>query len=206
LKDSPVRLALTAVDVETGQLVIFDSYVDEITPDHILASGSLPPGFPWTTIGGKHYWDGGLVSNSPLDQVVELGGLTGKNVYIVNLWLDKRALPHSIPEVLARRDEIFFSEKTRRSIRTREYIDDYRQLVEEIMASMDSLDPKIAEQIRRRPRYIEKVGEACPLSVTRITREPVEGEAATRDYEFSRKSIDRLIAQGYAVATKTLGR
>jgi NADPH-dependent 2,4-dienoyl-CoA reductase/sulfur reductase-like enzyme/predicted acylesterase/phospholipase RssA len=206
LKDSPVRLALTAVDVETGQLVIFDSYVDEITPDHILASGSLPPGFPWTTIGGKHYWDGGLVSNSPLDQVVELGGLTGKNVYIVNLWLDKRALPHSIPEVLARRDEIFFSEKTRRSIRTREYIDDYRQLVEEIMASMDSLDPKIAEQIRRRPRYIETVGEACPLSVTRITREPVEGEAATRDYEFSRKSIDRLIAQGYAVATKTLGR
>ncbi len=42
-------------------------------------SGSLPPGFPWTTIGGKHYWDGGLVSNSPLDQVIELGGLTGSS-------------------------------------------------------------------------------------------------------------------------------
>jgi NTE family protein len=206
LRDSPVRLVLTAVDVETGQLAIFDSYVDEITADHILASGSLPPGFPWTTIGGKHYWDGGLVSNSPLDQVVELGGLTGKNIYIVNLWLDKRALPHSIPDVLARRDEIFFAEKTRRSIHTWEHIDDYRQLVEEIMASMDSLEPKIAEQIRRRPRYIETVGEAGPLSVTRITREPVEGEAASRDYEFSRKSIDRLIAQGYAVTNKTLGR
>ena len=161
----------------------------------------MPPGFPWTTIAGRHYWDGGLVSNSPLDQVVELGGLTGKNVFVVNLWLEKRALPHSIPEVLARRDEIVFAEKIRRNIRTWEYIDDYRQLVEEIMAS---LEPRIAEQIKRRPRYIETIGEASPLSVTRISREPVEGESVARDYEFSRKSIDQHIAQGYAVAAKTL--
>ena len=203
LRDSPVRLLLTAVDVETGQLATFDSYVDEITPEHILASGSLPPGFPWTTIAGRHYWDGGLVSNSPLDQVVEVGGLTGKNVYVVNLWLEKRALPHSIPEVLARRDEIVFAEKIRRNIRTWEYIDDYRQLVEEIMASVE---PTIAEHIKRRPRYIETVGEVCPLSVTRINREPMEGESVSRDYEFSRKSIDQLIAQGYAIAAKTLER
>jgi predicted acylesterase/phospholipase RssA len=201
LKDSPVRLVLTAVDVETGQLAIFDSYVDEITPDHILASGSLPPGFPWTTINGEHYWDGGLVSNSPLDQVVEVGGLTGKDVYIVNLWLDKRALPQSIPEVLARRDEILFAEKFRRSVRSWEYIDGYRQLVEEVMAR---LEPNVAEQIRRRPRYIETVGEACPLSITRIIREAVEGEPVSRDYEFSRKSIDQHIAQGYEVTIKIL--
>ena len=201
LRDSPVRLLLTAVDVETGQLTIFDSYVEEITPEHVLASGSLPPGFSWTTIAGRHYWDGGLVSNSPLDQVVEVGGLTGKNVFVVNLWADKRALPRSIPEVLARRDEIVFAEKIRRNIRTWEYIDNCRKLVEEVMAS---LDPKTADQISKRPRYIETVGEACPLSVTRITREPVEGESAARDYEFSRKSIDQHIAQGYALAAKTL--
>src|SRR5262249_38213665 len=182
LRDSPVRLLLTAVNVETGQLATFDSYVDEITPDHILASGSLPPGFPWTTIGGKHYWDGGLISNSPLDQVVEVGGLTGKDVYVVNLWLEKRALPHSIPEVVARRDEIVFAEKIRRNIRTWEYIDDYRELVEEILAEVE---PKLAEQIRRRPRYIETVGEACPLSVNRINRATMEGELVSRDFEFS---------------------
>lgn len=203
LRDSPVRLLLTAVDVETGQLTIFDSYVDKITPDHILASGSLPPGFPWTTLDGKHYWDGGLVSNSPLDQVIEIGGLTGKNVYVVNLWLAERPLPRSIPEVLARRDELVLAEKIRRNIRTWEYIDNYRQLIEEIMASVE---PKIAEQIARRPRYIETVGEAPPLSVTRINREPVEGESVSRDYEFSRRSINQLIAQGYAIAVKTLER
>lgn len=203
LKDSPVRLVLSAVDVETGELAIFDSYVDDITPDHILASGSLPPGFPWTTIQGKHYWDGGLVSNSPLDQVVEVGGLTGKDVYIVNLWLDKRALPQSIPEVLARRDEILYAEKFRRSVRSREYVDGYRQLVEDVMAH---LEPNVAEQIRRRPRYIETVGESCPLSITRIIREAVKGEPVSRDYEFSRKSIDQHIAQGYHLTTKHLQR
>jgi NADPH-dependent 2,4-dienoyl-CoA reductase/sulfur reductase-like enzyme/predicted acylesterase/phospholipase RssA len=201
LRDSPVRLVLTAVDVETGQLTIFDSYVEEITPEHVLASGSLPPGFSWTTIDGRHYWDGGLVSNSPLDQVVEVGGLTWKNVFIVNLWPDKRALPRSIPEVLARRDEIVFAEKIRRNISVWEYIDNYRKLVEDVMAS---LDRKTAEQISKRPRYIETVGEACPMSVTRITREPVEGESASRDYEFSRRSIEHHIAQGYALTMKTL--
>jgi hypothetical protein len=69
---------------------------------------------------------------------------------------------------------------------------------------MASLDPKTADRISKRPRYIETVGEACPLAVTRITREAVEWESATRDYEFSRKSIDQHIAQGYALTVKTL--
>jgi NTE family protein len=71
---------------------------------------------------------------------------------------------------------------------------------------MASVEPNTAAQIRRRPRYIETVGETCPLSVIRINREPAEGESLSRDYEFSRKSIDQLIAQGYAVAAKTLER
>ena len=71
------------------------------------------------------------MSNSPLDQVVEVGGLTGKNVFVVNLWAHKRALPRSIPEVFARCDEIVFAEKIRRNIHTWEYIDNYRKLGEE---------------------------------------------------------------------------
>jgi hypothetical protein len=69
---------------------------------------------------------------------------------------------------------------------------------------MASVEPEAAAQIRRRPRYIETVGETSPLSVTRINREAVEGESVSRDYEFSRASIDQLIAQGYAIAVKTL--
>jgi hypothetical protein len=80
----------------------------------------------------------------------------------------------------------------------------YRQLPKARRGGYGEPNPKTADQISKRPRYIETVGEACPLSVTRITREPVEGESAARDYEFSRKSIDQHIAQGYALAAKTL--
>ena len=66
LKTSPIRLLVMAVNIETSDFETFDSYSEHITPDHILASGSLPPSFPWTTINGKHYWDGGIVTNTPL--------------------------------------------------------------------------------------------------------------------------------------------
>jgi len=71
LKSSPVRLLVGAVDVAAGRLEVFDSYVDDLTPDHVLASGSLPPSFPWSVVDGKAYWDGGIVSNSPLDLVTD---------------------------------------------------------------------------------------------------------------------------------------
>ncbi|HSE83879.1 MAG TPA: FAD-dependent oxidoreductase [Thermodesulfobacteriota bacterium] len=201
LKDSPIRLIVSAVNVETAELETFDSYVDNVTPDHILASGSLPPGFPWTTIDGKHYWDGGIVSNTPLDQVIELCGLTGRKVYIVNLYARNKPLPQSMPEVLARRDEIFYSEKIRKDIRTKELIENYRKLVEGIM---NYLEPETASQIRQRPLYIQTMGDSAPISITRIVHEGEEGEPPSKDYDFSRKTVEGHIMEGYRVAKRIL--
>ena len=91
LKSSPVRLLVGAVDVAAGRLEVFDSYVDDLTPDHVLASGSLPPGFPWSVVDGKAYWDGGIVSNSPLDLVTDRIGRDGKQVYIVDFFEQRPA-------------------------------------------------------------------------------------------------------------------
>lgn len=201
LKDSPIRLLISAVNVETSELKTFDSYTDCITPDHILASGSLPPGFPWTTIGGKHYWDGGIVSNSPLDQVIELLGSAGKKVYIIDLYPIHKPLPRNIMEVIARKDEIFYSEKINKDIRTKELIDKYKQLVEELMGY---LEPLVVEQIRHRPLYIQTMGDAPPISITRIIHEGEEGEPASRDYDFSRKSIEEHKKEGYRIAKRIL--
>jgi NTE family protein len=203
LKHSPIRLLVSAVNVETSELDTFDSYADDITPDHILASGSLPPGFPWTTIYGKHYWDGGIVSNSPLDQVIEFGGFTGKKVYIVNLYPRNRPLPQNMMEVIARRDEIFFSEKIRKDIATKELIESYRKLVEEIVSY---LDPEAADQVMQRPRYIETMGDTAPLSITRIVHEGEEGEPPSKDYDFSRKSVEEHIQEGYKIAKGVLDK
>src|SRR5262249_12604416 len=84
LRTSPIRLIVRAVNVETAQVEMFDRYGGYLATDHSLASCSLPPGFPLTTIDGRHYWDGGIVSNSPLEDVMERGGPAGKRIFIVD--------------------------------------------------------------------------------------------------------------------------
>ncbi|MGH8645800.1 MAG: FAD-dependent oxidoreductase [Gammaproteobacteria bacterium] len=201
LKESPVRLMVGAVNVETAELETFDSYNQEITPDHILASGSLPPGVPWTTIGDKHYWDRGIVSNTPLDQIIERLGCAGKKVYIVNLYPRKKALPRSLAEVMDRRDEICYSEKIRRDIHFRQLLDRYRQLVEEIMGRVDQ---QLVDEIKHNPLYLQTMGDAPPLAITRIVHEGEEGGPPSKDNDFSRATIAAHQRAGYRVAVEAL--
>lgn len=202
LRSSPVRLMVGAVNVATAELEIFDSYVDELTPDHILASGSLPPGFPWTEIDGKAYWDGGVVSNSPLDIVVDRCGPDGKRVFIVDLFAGQRPLPTNLMEVMARRDEIVYSERVRSDLRLRELVGAYRGLVNGILGFVD---PAIQAKIKQRPLYLELMGDGAATRITRFVRAGRAGEPASRDYDFSESFIRTNQAEGYALAKTTLG-
>jgi predicted acylesterase/phospholipase RssA len=101
LKRSHVRLLVAAVNVVTAKLEVFDSYVDDLTPDHVRACGSLPPGFPCTVIDGKAHWDGGIISNAPLDIVVDRCGPHGKQVFIVDLSAKQRERPRNMVAVMA---------------------------------------------------------------------------------------------------------
>jgi NADPH-dependent 2,4-dienoyl-CoA reductase/sulfur reductase-like enzyme/predicted acylesterase/phospholipase RssA len=202
LKSSPVRLLVSAVNVETAELSIFDSYVDDLTPDHILASGSLPPGFPWTTVDGKRYWDGGIISNSPLEMVIERCGPAGKRVFAVDLFAGRKSLPVNLLEVMARRDEIVYAERMRNDVRTRELVEDFRKLVTEIVGW---LDDESARKVKERPNYIQLVGSAAPMSVTQIVRAGEVGEPSSRDYDFSRAAIDRNDDEGYRLTRQVLG-
>jgi NADPH-dependent 2,4-dienoyl-CoA reductase/sulfur reductase-like enzyme/predicted acylesterase/phospholipase RssA len=201
LGSSPIRLIVSAVNVETAQLEIFDSYVDDLTPDHILASGSLPPGFPWTTIDGRHYWDGGIVSNSPLEDVIERCGAAGKRVFIVDLFPGKKELPANIIEVMFRRDEIVYSERIRNDLRSRNLLHDFRRLVEEILVDVS---PEKLMQIKQRPRYIQLMGDIAPTIITRIVREMTEDEPLSKDYDFSALSIEQHQQSGYSATLKAL--
>jgi NTE family protein len=203
LKSSPVRLLVNAVNVETAEIETFDSHIDDLTPDHILASGSLPPGFPWTVIGGKYYWDGGIVSNSPLEQVIEHCGSSGKCVFIIDLYSSRKPLPKDLAGVMARRDEILYSERVRKDVRTRELIHDFRWLIEEIL---NSAPPASAGVIRQRPSYVQLMGDMAPLKITRIIHEGEEGELPSRDYDFSKKSIEQHKRAGYLTAVQALKR
>ncbi len=202
LRSSPVRLLISAVNVETAELEIFDSFVDDLTPDHVLASGSLPPGFPWTVIGGKAYWDGAIVSNSPLDLLIDRCGPDGKRVFVVDLFGGKKPLPSNMVEVMTRRDEIVYSERVRSDLRYRETTEAYRKLIQEILVL---LDPAEIAKVKWQPRYIQLMGRGAATTITRFVRAGEPGERASRDYDFSDRAIAANKSEGYLVAKKTIG-
>lgn len=201
LKDSPVRLLVMAVNVETSEFETFDSYSQEITADHILASGSLPPGFPWTTIGNKHYWDGGIVTNTPIDSTLDICGSTNKKIFIVELYSRNRELPKNMFEVLTRKDEILFSEKIRKEIHNQELICNFKKLVEGIVSFCE---PAMVAEIKQNPTYIQLMGDPGVLSITRIIREIKRDEAYSWDSDFSRETITMHQNNGYKTAKKVL--
>ncbi|MDT3680589.1 MAG: FAD-dependent oxidoreductase [Burkholderiaceae bacterium] len=201
LGTSPVRLLISAVNVETAAFEVFDSYVDEITADHVIASGSLPPGFPWTLVDGKAYWDGGIVSNSPLDLVNERCGPDGKRVFIVDLFSGSSPLPTNMTEVLLRRDEIVYSERVRSDLRHREKVGAYRKLIGRILERME---PAEAARIRHRPEYIQLMGDGAATRITRFARNAGSRRSASLHYDFSAATIRMHLAEGYAVAREIL--
>jgi NTE family protein len=202
LRQSPVRLLVSTVNVETGELEVFDSHADDITVDHILASGSLPGAFPWTTIRGKHYWDAGIVSNSPLELVIERCGEVSKRVFVVDLFASRQPLPENLAEVLMRRDEVVYAERVRSDVRVRERIGDFRNLVEEIM---DNLEPEAHQRLRQSPRFIQLMADAAPTTITRIVNEVPAGEPPFTDNDFSVPTIERHKQAGYLIAKRAIG-
>jgi len=202
LRKSPVRLLVSTVNVETAELEVFDSHTDDITIDHILASGSLPAAFPWTTIRGNHYWDAGIVSNSPLEMVIERCGKVSKRVFIVDLFASRQSLPKNLAEVLMRRDEVVYAERVRSDVRVRERISDFRNLVEEIM---DNLEPEAGQRLRQSPRFIQLMADAAPTTITRIVNEVPAGEPPFTDNDFSAPTIERHKRSGYLIAKRALG-
>jgi len=120
------RLIITAVDIDEGRGAAFDSLKQPITPEHVVASGSIPPGFPAKTIEGKRYWDGGLWANTPLRDVLYVLEEEGSDddflakemdiyqrIYIVDVFPQRSPPPQTIWDVLRRMDEITYADKTR---------------------------------------------------------------------------------------------
>ena len=114
INQGDVRLTVSAVDVEAGNFVDFDNHHQTIGPEHIMASGALPPGFPAVVIEGRAYWDGGLVSNTPLRYVVDqLAGDDVATIYQVDLFSARGPRPHTLEQVAERDKDIRYSSRTR---------------------------------------------------------------------------------------------
>ena len=202
LKSSPIRLLVTAVDVQTSKVVLFDSYLDDLTVDHVLASGSLPPAFAWTTINGRHYWDAGIISNSPLEPALGRIGSTGKQVYLIDLFTGQRDdLPESLQDVLARREEIIFSQRVSDDYAMQNRLADYQQLVRQLIAQLPEAH---AQQVQQEPLYLQLMGEVAQTTVTQIVRHRRGSQTSSKAYDFSAPTIQSLIDDGYQTALDVL--
>ena len=112
LNSGAVRLSVGAVEIESGNFRYFDTTQERIDARHIMASGALPPGLPPVEIDGKYYWDGGLVSNTPLTHVLD-HQTCPMLVFQVDLFSSAAVMPRTITDVMAREKEIRFSSRTR---------------------------------------------------------------------------------------------
>src|SRR5205085_5280470 len=106
------RLSLSATQVKTGTLIFFDNDKQTLTPEHVLASGSLPPGLPGMRIDGELFWDGGCVSNTPLDVIFETP-LSGRTiVFMIDLWSSLGREPRNLDEVRWRQNDILYASRS----------------------------------------------------------------------------------------------
>ena len=133
LNDGGIRVSVGAVNVATGNLEYFDNAHMRLDARHILASGALPPAFPAVEIDGSYYWDGGLVSNTPLSQVFDTEPRRDSLVFQVDLWNARGELPQNLLDVAEREKEIQYSSRTRTITDMQRLGQHYRRLLRELL-------------------------------------------------------------------------
>jgi NTE family protein len=194
-------LLVSATDVAEGQINYFYSREQELSLDHIVASGSLPPSFPMTVIEGKSYWDGGLFDNTPLGAVLDrLDGTVGvdRTVYVVNLFPNKMPIPRILLEVTERVQSLQFANKTLEDVKLMRRFDEVAELME-VLGNLPETDP-----LKDNPAYkaVKNRGYVRVPRIVPITRpEQVGGFDAS---DFSPETIQQRAAEGYAQTQQAL--
>lgn len=142
INDSRLRVSIGAVNVRTGNFVYFDNHSTRLRPEHFMASGALPPAFPAIEIDGEYYWDGGLVSNTPLSRILAQNLSRDTLVFQVDLWSARGGVPHSLSEVGDRIQDIRYSSRTRM---VTEQMRAYRKMQRLLRDMLDKVPAKLRD-------------------------------------------------------------
>ncbi len=199
INSGSMRFTVGAVNVRSGNLVCFDTRTHRIGPEHVMASGALPPGFPAVEIEGEHYWDGGLVSNTPLEWVVENVPRQDTLAFQVDLWSARGDFPRHMAEVETRRKEIIYSSRTRASTSSFKRMQRMRDAAAKLSADMP-------EHVRNSPEMevLQPMIEHRAYNIIQLIYRAKTYEGDSKDYEFSRRSMEEHWRAGYHDAVRTL--
>lgn len=203
LNDEGPRLSVGAVGVESGNFAYFDSARMRIRPEHVMASAALPPGLPPVVIDGEAFWDGGIVSNTPLQYVLDYERpREDLCVFQLDLFSSKGLMPKTIFDVAEREKEIRYSSRTRQNTSMQKELRALRKAAREVL---ELLPPKLGGNAAVK-RLERMAGEGCHAAVTVVHLIYRTNAFAThaKDYEFSRLSVEEHWEAGARDVRKTL--
>src|ERR1700690_1078359 len=185
INDLKCRLSVGAVGVTTGNFKYFDNFEfrkqgKKIGPEHIMASGALPPGFPSIEIDGEHYWDGGIASNTPLDYVLDAEIRNDLLIFQVDLFSARGPLPLSLLEAAEREKDIRFSSRTRMNTDKNKQIHNARMALRELIG-------KLPDYLKNDPsvELLCKLSRESTVTVVHLIYRSKNYESSSKDYDFS---------------------
>jgi NTE family protein len=193
------RLSVGAVNVRTGNFVYFDTTTHRITPAHIIASGSLPPGFPATEIDGEYFWDGGVLSNTPLQWVLDSRPRRDTLAFQIDLWSSQGELPRNLADADVRAKEIRFASRTRVAT-------DLYKYTQKLRIAFAALLERLPDELRDLPEVALLAAEANRkvCNIVQLIYRAKKYEGSAMDYEFSRRTMEEHWRAGYRDAVDSL--
>lgn len=194
------RVSVGAVNIKTGNFVYFDNTKETLRPEHFMASGALPPGFPAVEIDGEYYWDGGLVSNTPLFEVLNNEEKKDKLIFQVDLWSSKGSLPENFFDVAERTKDIQYSSRTR-------MITDFMQEQQKNKIMIKELLKCISADVKKDNLWCEKAEELTADGVTNVIQlvyRDKSFEGHYKDFEFSNATMNEHWSSGLTDMRETL--
>jgi NTE family protein len=194
-----VRLSVGAVNVKTGNFTYFDSQSVQIRSDHVMASCALPPSFPPMEIDGEFFWDGGVVSNTPLQYVLDFEPRVDTLVFQVDLWCARGPIPNNLGEVIERQKDISYSSRTRHNT-------DQIARIQKLRSAIDRLLSKLPEELAAEPEVavLNQYRTQAVMKIVQLIYQGKDYETFSKDYEFSRLSMREHWQAGYDNVVETL--
>jgi NTE family protein len=194
-----MRLSVGAVNVRSGNFAYFDTSTHVIRSKHIMASAALPPAFPAVEIDGEYYWDGGVVSNTPLQWVLDNTPRQDTLAFQVDLWNARGELPGNVAQVETRRKEIQYSSRTRAGTDFFKYAQRMRNAVASLLEKLPD-DLKESEEAK----LLQANAERKIYNIIHLIYHARNHEGHAKDYEFSRVSMEAHWRAGYNDTCRTL--
>ena len=199
LNSGETRITVGASSVRTAEMRYFDSRDMPIGIDHIMASGALPPGFPPVRIDGELYWDGGILSNTPVEVVFDDNPRRDSLVFAVHIWNPHGAEPETIWEVMNRQKDVQYSSRAASHIKRQRQLHKMRHIIAE-------LSKLIPDNQRRNNVVGDLTSYGCltRMHVVRLLAPALDYEDHSKDIDFSAHGIRRRREAGYSDTMKTL--